>query len=51
MISIAGIVLAITVVILLILFSAQRYGTDAVGAAFAPILIIWFISIAGKPLN
>ena len=44
----AELVLAITIAILIVLFSAQRYGTDAVGAAFAPILIVWFISIAGK---
>ena len=44
----AEVVLAITVAILVILFSAQRFGTDAVGAAFAPILIAWFLAIAGE---
>ena len=37
----------ITVLILVAMFSAQRYGTDFVGAAFAPILVIWLLAIAG----
>jgi len=47
---VAEVVIVITVIILVGMFSAQRYGTDAVGAAFAPILIIWLIAIAGTPL-
>lgn len=46
--SAAEVVLVITIAILVTLFSAQRYGTEIVGAAFAPILIVWFISIAGN---
>ena len=39
-------VVAITVAILLVLFSLQRYGTGLVGPAFAPILLVWLFSIA-----
>ena len=39
-------VVAITVAILLVLFSLQRYGTGLVGGAFAPILLTWLLSIA-----
>ena len=37
----------ISVVILILLFMVQRFGTDKVGYSFAPIISIWFISIAG----
>ena len=37
----------ISVVILIMLFMVQRFGTDKVGYTFAPIICIWFISIAG----
>ena len=37
----------ISVVILIILFMVQRFGTDKVGYSFAPILCIWFAFIAG----
>ncbi|KAI3833873.1 hypothetical protein MKW92_023768 [Papaver armeniacum] len=36
----------ISVVILLLLFSAQRYGTDKVGSTFAPIILVWFAFIS-----
>ena len=39
-------VIPITVVILVVLFSIQRFGTHRVGALFGPIVIIWFMSIA-----
>ncbi|KAF8017247.1 hypothetical protein BT93_H2439 [Corymbia citriodora subsp. variegata] len=39
-------VMWISVVILIILFQVQRYGTHKVGYSFAPILSLWFISIA-----
>ena len=35
----------ISVVILIILFQVQRFGTDKVGYSFAPILTIWFLFI------
>ena len=40
------IVVPVTIVLLLGLFAAQRFGTDRVGKAFGPIMLVWFISIA-----
>ncbi|XP_026450394.1 potassium transporter 5-like [Papaver somniferum] len=37
----------ISVVILILLFSAQQFGTDKVGSTFAPIILIWFTFISG----
>lgn len=34
-------------VILIILFSAQRFGTDRVGYSFAPIICLWFAFLSG----
>jgi KUP system potassium uptake protein len=39
-------IVPITVVILSSLFFAQRLGTDRVGKAFGPIMLLWFITIA-----
>ena len=38
--------MAITVAILVILFSVQRYGTAKIGILFAPVLLTWLVSIA-----
>ena len=38
--------MAITVAILIALFSVQRFGTARVGVFFAPVLLIWLITIA-----
>lgn len=35
-------VIAITIIILLLLFSIQRMGTSVIGKAFGPIMMIWF---------
>ncbi|KAM1438370.1 hypothetical protein TB2_011747 [Malus domestica] len=40
-------VVGISIVILIILFSAQRFGTDKVGFTFAPIILVWFLFIGG----
>ncbi|KAK7302875.1 hypothetical protein RJT34_13772 [Clitoria ternatea] len=40
-------VVGITIVILVFLFSMQRFGTDKVGLSFAPILTLWFVLISG----
>ncbi|KAF6136518.1 hypothetical protein GIB67_035077 [Kingdonia uniflora] len=40
-------IVEISVVILICLFSAQRFGTDKVGYSFAPIILIWFSFIGG----
>jgi KUP system potassium uptake protein len=39
-------VVPITVVILVALFSIQKFGTHRVGGLFGPIVIIWFVTIA-----
>jgi KUP system potassium uptake protein len=39
-------VVPITVAILVVLFSIQRFGTHRVGALFGPIVIVWFSTIA-----
>ncbi|ERM97498.1 probable potassium transporter 11 [Amborella trichopoda] len=41
------VVVVVSVVILVGLFSVQHYGTDRVGWLFAPVVLIWFISIGG----
>jgi KUP system potassium uptake protein len=39
-------VVPITVVILVLLFAIQKFGTHRVGRLFGPVVIIWFITIA-----
>ncbi|WP_198563123.1 KUP/HAK/KT family potassium transporter [Lactobacillus crispatus] len=41
-VSTQNMVIAITVVILLILFSIQKMGTSIIGKAFGPIMFLWF---------
>lgn len=41
-VSTQGAVIAITVVILLVLFSIQKMGTSIIGRAFGPIMFLWF---------
>ncbi len=36
----------IAAVILLVLFAVQRFGTAAVGIAFGPVMLLWFVAIA-----
>jgi KUP system potassium uptake protein len=40
-------VLPIAVLILLGLFAVQRFGTGRVGGAFGPIMMVWFLVLAG----
>jgi KUP system potassium uptake protein len=40
-------VVPVTVTILIGLFLIQRYGTHRVGGLFGPIMVIWFVTIAG----
>ncbi|KAI8553722.1 hypothetical protein RHMOL_Rhmol05G0038600 [Rhododendron molle] len=42
-----GKIVWISVAILVLLFSVQRFGTDKVGYSFAPVISIWFLMIAG----
>ena len=39
-------IMPLAVIILAALFAAQRYGTAKIGAAFGPIMFVWFIVIA-----
>src|SRR6202049_1501342 len=39
-------VMPMAVVVLLCLFAAQRFGTDKIGRAFGPVMMLWFIVIA-----
>jgi KUP system potassium uptake protein len=39
-------VMPMTVAILLGLFSAQRFGTEKIGRAFGPVMMLWFVVIA-----
>ncbi|XP_059664672.1 potassium transporter 5 [Cornus florida] len=40
-------VVGISIAILIVLFSVQRFGTDKVGYSFAPIIFLWFSFISG----
>ncbi|KAL5212618.1 hypothetical protein ABZP36_023465 [Zizania latifolia] len=40
-------VMWISVPILFVLFSVQRFGTDKVGYSFTPVISVWFLLIAG----
>jgi KUP system potassium uptake protein len=42
----APFVMPMAVVILLGLFAAQRFGTEKIGRAFGPIMLLWFVAIA-----
>src|SRR6202020_2179148 len=39
-------VMPTAVIILLCLFAAQRFGTEKIGRAFGPVMMLWFIVIA-----
>ena len=41
-----GWIVPITLVILVLLFMAQRFGTEKIGKVVGPIMMVWFISIA-----
>lgn len=43
--NVAHFIVPITLIILASLFSAQRMGTDFVGKAFGPIMLMWFLTI------
>ncbi|KAA0055381.1 potassium transporter 11-like [Cucumis melo var. makuwa] len=45
--AISDVVVLVAVVILVGLFSLQRYGTDRVGWLFAPVVLLWFLLIGG----
>jgi len=43
-------VIPLTVVIILVLFAVQRYGTAAVGRLFGPVMVVWFVALAASGL-
>jgi KUP system potassium uptake protein len=45
--SLAYLIVPITVVILVGLFLVQRHGTGRIGAAFGPVMLMWFVAIGG----
>lgn len=40
-------IIPLTAIVLFSLFSVQKFGTEKIGRFFGPIMLIWFISIAG----
>ena len=44
--ALAHVVVPLSVLILVALFSAQRHGTDRIGKAFGPIMLVWFSCLA-----
>jgi KUP system potassium uptake protein len=44
--SLKPFVMPIAVIILLCLFAAQKFGTEKIGRAFGPIMMLWFLVIA-----
>jgi KUP system potassium uptake protein len=40
-------IIPIAVAVLLILFRSQQHGTERVGGLFGPIMIVWFVCLAG----
>jgi KUP system potassium uptake protein len=48
--SLKPFVMPIAVGILVALFAAQRFGTEKIGRTFGPIMLLWFVVIAGLGL-
>lgn len=44
-------VVPITAVIIVLLFAAQRYGTQRVGSLFGPVMILWFTTIGAAGIG
>lgn len=44
--SLKSFVMPMAVVVLLLLFAAQRFGTEKIGRAFGPVMMLWFVVIA-----
>ncbi len=44
--SFSPFIMPMAVLILLCLFAAQRFGTEKIGRAFGPIMLLWFVVIA-----
>ncbi|TXI48056.1 MAG: potassium transporter Kup [Lysobacter sp.] len=39
-------VMPTTIAVLIVLFATQRFGTDRVGKAFGPVIVVWFLALA-----
>jgi KUP system potassium uptake protein len=39
-------VLPVTIAVLIFLFATQRFGTDLIGRAFGPVIVLWFLALA-----
>ena len=46
-----NLVIEIVLLIILLLFAFQRYGTDIVGRSFGPIMVLWFVMLAGLGIS
>jgi KUP system potassium uptake protein len=44
--ELAEVILPIGIVILAVLFAAQRFGTHRVGRLFGPVMVVWFVTLA-----
>jgi KUP system potassium uptake protein len=44
-------VVPLTLLILVVLFSAQRYGTGRIGRFFGPLMLVWFVVLAALGLR
>ncbi|MDI1253161.1 potassium transporter Kup [Thermomonas sp.] len=44
--ALARFVLPVTILVLLVLFGTQRFGTDRVGKVFGPVIVVWFVALA-----
>lgn len=44
--SLKPFVMPVAVAILIVFFAAQRFGTELIGKAFGPIMLLWFVVIA-----
>jgi KUP system potassium uptake protein len=43
--ALSHLIVPIAVIILIVLFAVQRFGTQRVGTAFGPIMAVWFVTI------
>ena len=48
--SLESLVLPITIAVLVVLFTIQRFGTHVIGRVFGPVMVVWFSVIAAAGL-
>jgi KUP system potassium uptake protein len=49
--SLGALVVPITIAVLAVLFAIQRFGTNAIGRLFGPVMVVWFAVIAAAGLG